>query len=205
MLTETITAVFKEMGHTVRVDFLPWKRGYLFAKKGLYAGTFPYINSANRQQDFFYSDPIYTGTVRIFVKRDSTLQYRSEEDLKGLKICLPLGYGVSQAISPLVHGEDIEQIAPETMESCFKLIAYGRADFVAINETEAAIAIHRADCVGKVKALDRIVDEFSYCFIVSRVFPDGKHLVQDFNRALARLRANGRIEEIVHRHLAAGP
>ncbi len=54
MLTETITAVFKEMGHTVRVDFLPWKRGYLFAKKGFMPEPSPISTAQTDSRTFLF-------------------------------------------------------------------------------------------------------------------------------------------------------
>jgi polar amino acid transport system substrate-binding protein len=202
MLTEIIDVVFKEMGHNCTIDFLPWKRGYDGAKRGLYSGTFPYIDNEERQKDFYYSDPIYNGRVQIFVRKGSQLEYRSEEDLKGLTICLPLGYSVNKKILPLLERNEVKQINPETIESCFKLIEFERADFVVINETQAKYTIQKISSSEKITKLGKMLDEFNYHFIVSKADPDGENLILEFNQALNRVRKNGWFNEIIQRHFS---
>lgn len=202
MLTEIIEVVFEEMGDNCTIDFLPWKRGYDEVKRGLYSGTFPYIANEERQKDFYYSDPIYNGNVQIFVRKESQLSYRSEEDLRGLTICLPLGYAVNKKIFPLVKHKEIHQINPKTMESCFKLIELERADFIVINEIQAKYTLQKTSGSEKIKTLGKTLDEFNYHFIVSKANPDGENLIFAFNQALDRVKKKGLFDEIVQRHFS---
>jgi len=202
MLTEIIEVVFKEMGDNCTIEFLPWKRGYDGVKRGLYSGTFPYIKNDERLKDFYYSDPIYNGKVQIFVRKESQLGYRSEGDLKGLTICLPLGYSVNKTILPLLKHKEIHQINPKTMESCFKLIELDRADFIVTNEIQAKYTLQKISGLKKIKKLGKTLDEFNYHFIVSKANPDGANLILAFNQALNRVKEKGLFDEIIQRHFS---
>ena len=66
MLTQVVRAALAEQGAAITLDWLPWNRGYLKAKRVEYDATFPYIRSAEREAEFFYSAPIYVAEPYIF-------------------------------------------------------------------------------------------------------------------------------------------
>ena len=92
MTTEIIVKAFKEIGKETDITFRPWKRGFIATKDHKYFGTFPYIKDEERKNNFLFSDPIYAAKSYFFGLSDSDIKYEKDEDLRGLTLCLPLGY-----------------------------------------------------------------------------------------------------------------
>ena len=53
MLTELVLRSFKAMGLGYDVRFVPWKRGYDGVVAGKFLGTFPYVRTPEREQEFY--------------------------------------------------------------------------------------------------------------------------------------------------------
>lgn len=48
-LPQMVRLAFADAGFSVKIEFLPWKRGYTGALDGTYDGTFPYGRNAEQQ------------------------------------------------------------------------------------------------------------------------------------------------------------
>jgi polar amino acid transport system substrate-binding protein len=64
-----IAAIFKEEGLTVKIVFYPWKRAENEVREGRAFATFPYRVTAERQQEFDFSDPFYSYAAKFFYRK----------------------------------------------------------------------------------------------------------------------------------------
>ena len=92
MLTEIVRSAYRNAGHSVTIDFMPWKRGLLMLQKGKVTGTFPYVKTEKRQKTFYFSNPIITSKKVVITQRGKEHNIRSYEDLKGKRSCRIYGY-----------------------------------------------------------------------------------------------------------------
>jgi polar amino acid transport system substrate-binding protein len=203
MATEIVEAAFKEMGYQPKIVFRPWKRAYVETKEGLFAGSFPYIKSEARLNDFYFSDPINTMSIRIFVAADSSI--KDAEDIKVKRICIPLRYAVIKKFKEIIGNDlDSREANPSDLASCLRMIRSGRKDFFIINEINGWMMIQNTfHTKVHFRTLDNVFEEETHHLIVSKSYPGGKKVITDFNKGLEKLNAKGLLAEIINRHLKA--
>jgi polar amino acid transport system substrate-binding protein len=201
MVTEIVESAFREMQYDPDIVFRPWKRGYIETRKGIFAATFPYIKSKERLNDFYFSDPIHTMYIRVFVAKDSSI--KTFEDLQGKRICVPLGYAVSKRLDEIIKANINEQESnPSNLEGCLRMIQSGRKDFFIINEFNGWMMIQKTFHTKQYfRTLDPVVEEETHHLIVSKTNPEGERIIIDFNKGLEKLKAKGLLAEMINRHL----
>jgi polar amino acid transport system substrate-binding protein len=201
MITEIVELAFQEMGYQAIITFRPWKRGYEETKKGVFIGTFPYIKTEERQQEFYYSQPINTVYTRIFVTKQSSI--KRIEDLPGQRICIPLGYGVSKEFDELLRKNAFKHdVNPVDLEGCLRMMLSGRKDFFIINEINGWMTIQNTFHTKEhFRALDMIFEEETHHLIVPKAHPEGEKILEIFNQGLERMRHKGVLQEITNKHL----
>lgn len=201
MITEIVELAFREVGYQAVITFRPWKRGYEETKKGIFVGTFPYIKTEERLKDFYFSQPINTMYTRIFVTKDSL--FTKLDDLKGKRICVPLGYGITKAIDDMLAHESVRQEGnPVNLESCLRMILSGRKDFFIINEIHGWMTIqntfHNKEYF---RTLDTVFEEVSHHLIISKTYPDGEKILEKFNKGLEQLKQKNILSSVTKKHL----
>lgn len=200
MSTEIIIRAFAEVGYTTKVDFMPWKRGYQDTLQHKYLGTFPYVKNEEREKLFFYSQPTYAARVFFFVRNDFKIKYSKDEDLKGLTTCVPLGYSTKE-IERFTKKELITVQRPLTDEACFKMLEKGRVDLFSVNEITGWRIIHKiyGDTKG-FRTLGKPLLVNSYHLIIPKSYPNGKKMIEQFNRGLDKIKQKD-LQGIINRHL----
>ena len=68
-------ARFALEGITVHYKYLSWKRGYAQAQKGATDGTLVWSRSPEREQSFYFSDPIVPGKDVCFCPTTSPIEW----------------------------------------------------------------------------------------------------------------------------------
>ncbi|MFO7727443.1 MAG: transporter substrate-binding domain-containing protein, partial [Desulfonatronovibrio sp.] len=177
MITEIVDQVFQKMGYQAEIEFHSWSRGYTLSEEGAFLGTFPYVQTPERMESFYFSDPIYTITTLFFVRNDTDLSFVHDSDLQGLTACKPLGYHLRD-IQDFLNKDFIEVRRPNTMESCFKMLRRGRVDLVPINEHVGWEVVRKiAGEKDMFKVLEKPLLETGLHFIVTRKNPQGQNIV----------------------------
>lgn len=201
MMTEIVALAFQASGDETEIVFRPWRRGYEETKNGQFAGTFPYIKTEERMKDFYYSHPIHTTYTRIFVTKDAPIQ--TPEDLKGKRICIPLGYAINKELDDFLAEKIIrEQGNPVKLQNCLKMMLMGRKDFFVINEINGWTTIKNIfRTKEKFRTLDKIFHEETHHLIISKSYPNGKEILERFNQGLQDLKEKGALYDIFDRHL----
>lgn len=197
-MTQLIREAFEAEGYEVEVSFEPWKRGYQRTLEGIYDATFPYSFNTDRAKHFSYSTPLRQRDVHIFALKQSNFEYRTADDLKGLRFCTGLGYNVFPEIQGLIDQRISTLHVVPNIENCLNMIVQGRADATYMNEEVAwkLINLHVAqpELYEEVGPPIHIVKE---SLIVSKRTNQTRELIQRFNHALERIKTNGRYQTIM--------
>ena len=107
----------------VEITFLPWKRAYKQAKAGNFDGTFVWSKESDREQDFYYSDPIFEDSMVFFHLKRTPFEWETMDDLKGLRIGCTLGYNYGDAFRAAENaGELIVEKVPKDIQNFRKLL-----------------------------------------------------------------------------------
>ncbi len=200
MITEIVELAFQNVRYRPSVVFRPWKRGYEETKQGIFAGTFPHIKSEERLKDFYFSNPIDTVYIRVFVAKDSPIQ--KMEDLRDKRICIPLGYEVSKRLGDTInYNLNQQEGRPIDLSGCLHMIQSGRKDFFIINEMHGWMTIQKifhtkAKAYFRTLKSEKSTEKETHHLIVSKTHPDGKRIISDFNKGLKNIKEEGILEKI---------
>jgi len=195
-----IKAVFNNQKSTVSIAWKPWKRGYLETRSGRYAGTFPYRPTAEREEDFLFSDPVFHLKEVIVSRKPESFHPRNYQELVRKTVCLPIGYAPGKAMQALMDNAKIDVFRPKNMDGCFKAISRFHN---LIIKTHKYLAYHQL----KEKELNpadfdiTFMQDSSYTlhFIVSKQYPNAKELMERFNKGLINIKKNGEFQKITRR------
>lgn len=195
-----IKAALNNQKYTVSVAWKPWKRGYLEAKSGRYAGTFPYRSTPEREEDFLFSDPVFHLQEVIVSRKSEDFQPASYLDLMQKTLCLPIGYAPGKAVQALMDNAKVDVFRPKSMDGCFRAISRFKN---LIIKTHKYLAYHQLQ-EKELNPADfniTLMQDSSYTLhlIVSKQYPDSAQLIADFNKGLANIRKNGKFEKISRR------
>jgi polar amino acid transport system substrate-binding protein len=155
-------------------------------------------------RNFHFSDPVMDLLILLYVRNGNTFDYESDEDVWGKSICYSQGYFEQQ-----LDGDGREWLQKglvtlmkaEATEDCFKLLALGEVDAVATNAVIGAKTIKDMGFDGSVKALSRPFSEQSLHVVISKKNWRGTTHLYRINAGLVALKASGRYNQIIFRHL----
>ncbi|MFB2862876.1 substrate-binding periplasmic protein [Aeromonas sp. MdU4] len=194
--TRLVTQMLRDAGyHDQRVTYLPWLRGYQLAINGLVTATYPYSRTAEREQDFYYSDPIHLDHLSWFTYRGSKAVFDGK--WQGLTVCMPLGWSTSH-LDVVVKRFGMILQSPKTLAQCLQLLVRHRVDLVTMNDAvmaDASLQEFGDPCYLQMLPYYRETEPLY--LIVSRRVTEGPMLLTRFNKALAAARTSGRYDELV--------
>lgn len=203
LAAQIVREAFAARGVGISLEWMDWKAGFDATAEGRFAATFPYFRAPEREELYWYSEPIFVVVHRLFHRSDRTPAPASLEAIAGSRVCIPTGYHPDPALLPMVEAGRIVLEQPLDMTRCFELLALGRVDFVATNEMQGW------DLVGRIPGLSRenvatsgfVTATRTLSLIAPKVRADAREVVATFNAGLAELVESGRYREIVARHL----
>lgn len=198
MLTQVVRAALAEQGTAITLDWLPWNRGYLKAKRGEYDAAFPYVRSAEREAEFLYSAPIYVAEQYIFSRAGDHIEVADLPVVIGRQVCYPLGWQPPAAIQQLLDQGVLRRHSPLGLQECARLLLLKRDDlFIADrNLGDSALRAAGAD----MQQFHRSQVPFqsnTLHFIVSRQHPRATELIERFNRGLETLKVRGEYQRLI--------
>ncbi|UZE96685.1 substrate-binding periplasmic protein [Alkalimarinus alittae] len=109
-----IEKIYQAEGIGVKFGYFPWTRGYKMSSDGGVDATMPYYCSAEREKLFYCSDPIVSGQLVYFHRKDFPFKWRSIDDLKGLNVGGTLGY---------FYGEEFEKAERDNLFKVQRIVS----------------------------------------------------------------------------------
>jgi len=204
MTTELVAAAFAAVGRPLEpVEFLPWRRGYEAVRDGAFDATFPYVDTPARRGEMLFSEPIYTTESWPVFREDRVRSYAGPESLAGLTLCQPVGYAVPASLQPLIAAGQVHLVQPGSMRLCARQLFAGHIDFL-ITSTALFNMLVRSEWTGNGPAAvlgDAPVGSNPFYLLVAKSNPQGPDILAALAAGLDRLRADGRYQAIVRRHL----
>jgi polar amino acid transport system substrate-binding protein len=197
-----VRRIWEEAGRTVEIETLPWNRAYEAVVTGRRLGTFPFVETPQRKREMLFSTPLHVVPARLFARSDYRPGQETLEGLKRSRVCQPRGFALHPMIEDAVEAGTFARVAETTLVDCFRGLAAGAVDLVQANELLGnwMIRIAYLDPL-RITPRDIGLPDSALHFLIARDTPKGEALMQAFNAALARLRQNGTLAEMVPAYL----
>lgn len=191
---------FAEVGMEVEFGFFPWNRAVKLVQDGHWDGTFFWVATPEREQDFLLSDTVITFREVIFFSKDNPLKVQSIEDFSGLTMGRIQSSAFGHRFDDLIKSGQVHVTEVPTNENLFQMLASGRVDFVPElyhSGTEAIQALAGRIDSSRIGFDPRFGQDWNYHMMISRKTENGAEILAKFNQGLAKLKQKGLIEDIM--------
>lgn len=195
---QLVKLVGRRMGVDFALSFRPWKRAEHELREGQAFAAFPYRPNAEREAEFWFSDPIVKTTMVLFTSRGSRVS--AGHPLHKLADLRPYLVG---GLLGAWYQSDLEAVNVDvewtpTLEASFEKLKLGRVDVVPAETGAGWVAASKV--FGDPALLDthQVAESDSdFRLMVSRTFSGARELLERFNRALAEERTTAQWRAII--------
>ena len=205
LYTHLIRVIYESGDISVNIKYRPWVRGYKEVLSGKFDATYPYIWSAEREEEMLFSDIFDTGHDDVFI--DAKSMYKTAKtigELDGSTFCLPLGYAQDVDFVDRIKTNSLSYFTAQSATECLRLVLKGRADFFSINQLIAYGLIQKGGLNSNSFAILPInTNDFGYHLIFAKSDPDAKMKIQTFNRLLKDLMQSGQLKVTIDKYVDA--
>jgi polar amino acid transport system substrate-binding protein len=201
---EIIREALKRVGYGLKTVWLPWKRAQVDAARGDYDGLGASYHNKERATEFAYSNPIATTEVVFFKRTEDDIKYSKLEDLKPYKIGTGLGYGYPEKF---VKADYLEKIEAYELKTNITRLLHKRIDLL-IGSREAILFYLKQQYPDRMNSLEIVGDPLETLSLYvpfSKMTPNYKQKVEDFNRGLEMIQEDGTYQKIMERHGLESP
>jgi len=200
LATRLVLEAFRSAGAQPRLDWLPWRRGYSMTRTGAYQASFPYLKTPEREQDFLYSDVIFTDYSYVWTRSGDTLSPQNPAGFKGRSICVPQSYHspLQDLLAAMIARNEVKVERPETPYNCVQMLAAGRIDALSGEEDEIAAPTRSMGLAGRI-AQGPPLAKLDFHVIFPRATSGSAALRDRFDAALQRMKEDGRYATLMTR------
>lgn len=154
---------------------------------------------------FLFSLPVFEFLMVPFVRAADGPSEGAGIDVVGKVLCRPRGFPVhdlDRADRRWITEGRITLRQPVSHAACFDQLVRGEVDIVAVDEFSGHAALRAAGLTGQVTALTAQPLSIERLHVIApRAVPGAAGLIAAFDAGLADIRASGRYQDILDRHL----
>ena len=126
-ISEIAKRAFEQAGYKLEIKFVPWKRALEQAKVGFYDGVLGAFKNQERQQFFWYSDPVAVSRLVFFAHLDSQICFQQLKDLYGQSIGIINAYFYTEEFE---QAADLKKVKANQLSQNFRRLLERRLDLV---------------------------------------------------------------------------
>jgi polar amino acid transport system substrate-binding protein len=160
--------------------------------------------SRYRCQKFFFSDPFYESVTTLFVRKDSPIVFKSDDELIGKTLCQTKGFAAFHLEGKgrnWLKDNKVALMQPQTPEECFHLLEDGTVDAVVMSDLTGRAIAASMGLLPALRVTERPVNIETLHAIIAKTHPYARTILYYINSSLAKLRESGEYDRIVSRHL----
>ena len=198
--SKIITEAFAESGFKVEYGFFPWHRSLELAKTGEWDGTAVWFKTSERQEIFYFTDPVIDSSYVFFHLKKFAFHWKTLDDLKGIEIGATRDYAYGDAFSNAEKSGLLTVYWANGDEINLRHLLAGQIQIFPLDKIVGYDMIRRLfdPTVAEEFAYDPLPLKSDYGYLLlSKSNPANKDLVSAFNRGLLKLKNSGRYDKII--------
>ncbi len=197
VIAHLISDILADEGYRVTFQFLPWPRAYSAAAAGRCDGTAVWMHKAEREADFYFSEPLLDEQFVFFHLKSLPFDWQRFDDLTGMT----LGGNLEHSYGPLfdefmAQGKVKMERVPTNMQNFEKLLKERVVLYPQeMNVGYASLRSHFNDSdQAKITHHPKpLLSNYSY-LLLPRSLASSPALMARFNQRLADYRKSGRYD-----------
>lgn len=204
-----VRAAFADQGVKVEIAFYPWARALHMARIGEVDGLMPEYFDASRETEFQYSAAFPGGPLMLYKRRGDAIAFTTDpvkhqdaalRALKTKRFGVVRGYLNTPVFDAAKYLKKEE--ANDDATNLRKLV-YGRIDLAVIDRRVAdhIIRTEYPSYASKIEPMSPALAEIPLYIAFSRKSPRMRGSLATFNRGLAAMRKDGRLDALYKRYI----
>ncbi len=204
--TELIEQVLKRMGYVSEIRLQPWTRVESAGRRGDLAAIYSALKTTEREDYFYFSDPISASTTVFFKRKENALQWKSFDELKAMRVATCAGYAYPKEFVEAMRQNKFASVAetfgddPEFTN--FRNLKNKRVDLVITDVNVGQYLINKyKDELEGIDYSPRVIGSAENFYLAfSKKWPNSEQLVKEFNAELAKFIATGQRKKIYDKY-----
>ena len=200
-VNQVIQAAFASENIAVKFFYLPWKRAFEETRQGRFDASSYWYDSTERRTFMLFSDPLVINRTVFFQRsEDPPIQWQTFADLSNYKLSATVGFTYTEAFYQAVDSKVIDPLMVPSDTQNIKLLIAKRTDLFATEEMSGfymAAQLHIDP--RKLRVIEPALSTPTGYLLISKVHPEGEHIMALFNRGLKTIKANGTYQKILAR------
>jgi len=196
-ITHLIKDILIEAGYTPSFVFYPWSRAYKTAALGRANATAIWMYKAEREQDFYYSEPVLDEEFVFFHLKEASFDWSTLKDLGSYKLGGLLGSSYGKGFDDAIkQGVVSVDLAPTSQVIFLKLLA-GRIDAFPLEKSVGLSSMRdllTQEQQDKITFHPKNLLKNHSFLLVSKALEDSPKIINNFNNVLTQFRTNGRYQ-----------
>ena len=197
-----VTQALALKGIKVEYGWFPWKRAFQLAERGEWDGSIIWSRSSDREELFFYSLPVVAVSDVFFHLKGFTFNWKSMDDLKGLKIGATTGYFYGDEFKQAEDTDRIKVSRVPTDIQNFKKLLKKRIDLFVVGQDVGYELLRQhfsPDETGLITSHPKPVraSVADLHLVLSKKKPRNQEKVAAFNEGLKILKQSGKLDEFL--------
>jgi polar amino acid transport system substrate-binding protein len=199
--TELMQAIFERIdGMDITNPLVPWKRALHSVEQGK-ADAIPLLyKTEEREKIMDFSDPLFPSQDLAWYSKShfpNGLEWQVADDFIPYRIGVVSDYSYSEEIDQAMIDKKFVVTKVKNAKQLFTMLAGGRVDVILANRV-VGIALIKSDFENRnITSMSKPIAEENYHTAFSKKKPLKEFIVK-FNRAIAELKSEGRIEKIIY-------
>ena len=204
-INRIVREAYAKVGYQVNVRYYPWARATALARKGGVDGLVPIWKREDRKEWLYFSDPMPACEVVFFKRKDLDIVFDGKDylALKPYRIGTGMDYADPEGFERVREQLHVQTVK-EDIQNLGKLVA-GRLDLVIMDRFvgKHLLETQIAESAGEFDYLQPSLSIEPNHVGISRKTPQARKKLEYFNRDLALLEKEGRIQAILKEHQSA--
>lgn len=199
IMTDVLAEICKTCGIELSMAYFPEKRSRMMLRKGE-IHAYPKAKEWIPNPDTFaWTDPVVTSQDVLVFSRHRFPE-GAPQSIKGFTVGTILGFNYP-TLQPMFEKKTIKRTNAKSTESLMRMVQRGHIDVAVTNQFVAEWIIrNNTDMTANDYIIaDTPVDSAPYRFAFTRA-KDFSHVIDAFNRELAAMRQDGRLQAIIERY-----
>ncbi len=199
---ELAEMIFKEAGHTVKYEVIPWNRAVQTTRNGQYTAVIGAFKED--APDFIYPDVEFGYSINeFFVKVDSKWQYSGLNSLDNKKIGLIKDYSYGDELDEYFskNSKNVDFVfGSNPLEMNIKKLVSGRIDVFVEDRNVAAQKIAEINLTEKVKSAGSPSQGNKIYIAFSPKNPKSKEYAEILTKGIKKMEENGELKKLLTKY-----
>ncbi len=199
MAMEIVTVALQSRGYQTRTSIETWSRALEGVEIGVYDLVAAIWKTPEREKNLLFSQPYLVNQIKFIKMKDTEVEYRTLDDLKGFLIGTVRNYAYDEGF---LETQDLIKIPQNHIIQNLLKLTQGKIDLTLGDEKAIRYEIHQYMKGNELQFefLSKPLSKRNLRIAVSKNHPAAKKIVDDFNQAISKMKGDGTLTKIIKKH-----